>query len=246
MASSTRNISTNKAEPEHLYHIVLTTSNIQKDPNSEIEKIRIPGTYQSLAAAKKAAHSCLFDAGYEREWFSKYEVDPAVLESYSIHQRIGLMVLAVAPDGTTFRVCIGTTPNVGHLTTDNEDGRIAANLYYVVQTNIEYADGDEGQRRDINIEGTFMTYNEAQSFARTVLLSEEDGITKESFAEYDEAGNNERDCGYGENVLIHAVGINGENYLISVIKGQEMESVKLAEATVRISWPSKVSKGCCK
>lgn len=235
MASSTQNTSTGNVEAENLYHVVLATSHIQRDPNSEIEKIRIPGTYHSLAAAKAAAHSCLFDGGYEREWFSQYEVDPAALESYSIHQRIGLIVFAVAPDGTTFRVCIATTPNVGHLTTDNEDGRIAADLYYVVQTNVEYADGDEGQRRDINVEGIFMRYDEAQSFARSVLLSEEDGITKESFAEYDEAGDNERDCGFGENVVIHAVGINGENYLVSVIKGQAMESVKLAEAAVQIS-----------
>lgn len=90
----------------------------------------------------------------------------------------------MAPDGTTFRVCIGTTPNVGHLATDNEDGRIAADLYYVVQTNVWYA--DEGQR-DLNIEGTFVSYPEAQSLAHSVLLSKEDGITKESFAEYDEA-----------------------------------------------------------
>jgi hypothetical protein len=80
MASSTQDISTSKAEPENLYHIILTTSHIQRDPNSEIEKIRIPGTYRSLAAGKVAAHSCLFDAGYERRWFSQYEVDPAVLE----------------------------------------------------------------------------------------------------------------------------------------------------------------------
>jgi hypothetical protein len=235
MASFTQNISASKSDLENLYHIVLTTSHIQRDPNSEIEKIRIPGTYRSLEAAKAAAHSCLFDAGYEREWFSQYEVDPTALERYRIHQHMGLVVLAVAPDGTTFRVCISTTPNIGHLTTDNEDGRIATDLYYVVQTNVEYADGDAGQGRDINIEGIFMTYNKAQSFAHSVLLSEEDGITKESFATYDEAGDNERDCGFGENVVIHAVGINGENYLISVIKGQAMDSVKLAEAAVRIS-----------
>ncbi|KFY90594.1 hypothetical protein V500_05095 [Pseudogymnoascus sp. VKM F-4518 (FW-2643)] len=234
MASPTQNISAIKADPENLYHIVFTTSHIQRDPNSEIEKIRIPGTYRSLEAAKAAAHGCLFDAGYEREWFSQYEVDPTALERYRIHQRMGLVVLAVAPDGTTFRVCISTTPNIGHLTTDN-DARIAADLYYVVQTNVEYANGDEGQRRGINIEGIFMTYDKAQSFAHSVLLSEEDGITKESFAEYDEAGDNERDCGFGENVVIHAVGINGENYLISVIKGQAMDSVELAEAAVRIS-----------
>ncbi|KFZ24146.1 hypothetical protein V502_01377 [Pseudogymnoascus sp. VKM F-4520 (FW-2644)] len=235
MASSTQNISATKADPENLYHIFFITSHIQRDPNSEIEKIRIPGTYFSLEAAKAAAYGCLFDAGYEREWFSQYEDNPTALVRYRIHQRMGLVVVAVVPDETTFRVCISTTPNVGHLTTNNEDGRIAAELYYVVQTNVEYANDDEGQRRGINIEGIFMTYDKAQSFAHSVLLSEEDGITKESFAEYDEAGDNERDCGFGENVVIHAVGINGEHYLISVIKGQAMDSVELAEAAVRIS-----------
>lgn len=66
MASSTQNT--------NLYHIILTTSYIQRDPNSEIEKICIPGTYDSLIAAKAPAYSCLFEATYEREWFSKYEV----------------------------------------------------------------------------------------------------------------------------------------------------------------------------
>ncbi|OAF60991.1 hypothetical protein VC83_02678 [Pseudogymnoascus destructans] len=97
------------------------------------------------------------------------------------------------------------------------------------------ANGDGGQRRGINIEGIFMTYDKAQSFEHSVLLSEEDEITKESFAEYDKAGDNKRDCGFGGNVVIHAVGINGEKHLISVIKGQPMNSVELAEAAVRIS-----------
>ena len=71
------------------------------------------------------------------------------------------MVFTVAPDGITFCVYIATTPNVGRLTTDNEDGRIVADLYYVEQTNVKYTDRDEGQRRDINIKGTFRTYDRA-------------------------------------------------------------------------------------
>lgn len=96
-------------------------------------------------------------------------------------------------------------------------------------------DGDEAQRRNINIEETFITYDEARSYVQGVLLSEESGITKGSFTEYDEAGKNESDCGYGENVVIHAAGINGENYIISILKSEELESVRLAEAAVRIS-----------
>ncbi|KFY56206.1 hypothetical protein V496_06761 [Pseudogymnoascus sp. VKM F-4515 (FW-2607)] len=234
MASSTQNTSVSNADLENLYHIVLTTSHIQKDPNSVIEKIRIAGTYCNPVTAKAAAHRCLFDAGYEREWFSQYEVDPAALESHRIHQRMGLVVFAVASDGTTFRISISTTPNIGHLTTDNEDGRIEADLYYVVQTNVNYANGDEGQDRDVTIEGIFTAYDKALTSAHSVLLSEENGITKKSFAEYDEAGDKEGDCGFGENVVVHAVGISGENYLISVIKGQTAESIKQAEAAARI------------
>ncbi|KAF3482092.1 uncharacterized protein GIQ15_04851 [Arthroderma uncinatum] len=207
------------SEPGDLFHVIFTTSHIQKDPRGEMEKVRIPGTYTSIGAAKAAAHSCLFDAGYEREWFSKYETNPEVFESLGIRQRAGLAVFATAPDGTTFRVRIHTTPNVNHLTTSYEDGRIPVDLYYVVQANVEYADGQGGELRDINIEGTFKSYDEARDFARGVLLSEEDGISKQSFAQYDEAGPNERDCGYGENVIVHA----------------EMESVRLAEATMKIS-----------
>lgn len=220
--------------PDKLYHIVLTTSNIQRDPTSEIERIRIPGTYRSLEAAKSAAHSCLFDAGYEREWFSKYEVDAIGLERYNIYRSLTPIVLAVAFDGTTFCVCICSTTNVGCLTTDNEDNRIAADLYYVVRSSVVYNDGDTGERRDINIEGAFITFAEAKLHARRALLSKENGITKESFAEYDETRDDENECGFGENVIIHAGGPNGENDTISVYKGEEMESVKLVEAAERL------------
>ena len=226
--------SADNAAPENLYHIILTTSHIHKDPNSQIEKVRIAATYTNLAAAKAAAHRCLFDAGYEREWFTEYETKPEFFESHNLRQRTGLAVLAVAPDGTTFRVRVSTTPNRGKFTTDYEDGWIPYNLYHVVQTNVFYADDESGEVRDTNIEGSFKTYEEARQCASRVLLSEEDGITKESFAEYDEAGLNERDCGYGENVVVHAVGNNGENILVSVIKSQTMESVRLAEAAMRI------------
>jgi hypothetical protein len=233
MSSSNQNTSASKANPENLYHIILTTEHVENDPNSETEKIRILGTYGSLVAAKAAAHSCLFDAGYGREWFFKYEGNPTPLRSYSTYQRISLIILAMAPDGTTFRVCINTTPNLGNLTTENGDGRIAIELYHVVQTKFKYTGCEGEQHRDINIEATFTTYDKARSFAHSVLLSEDNHVTKKSFAQYDEAGWNDREGRFGENVVIHAVGFSGENYLISVIKGQAIESVKLTGAAGR-------------
>lgn len=114
------------------------------------------------------------------------------------------------------------------------DGKITSPLYYVVQADLEY-DAEEGSRvKDINIEGVRKTYQEARDMARTVLLSEEDGIAPDSFAEYDEAAPGEKDCGYGENVVVRAVSDYGANYLVSVIRDQELEAVHLTEAAMKI------------
>ncbi|GFF61438.1 hypothetical protein IFM51744_10684 [Aspergillus udagawae] len=222
--------------PEHLYHIILATSHITKNPNNIVEKVRIPGTYTSLLAAKAAAHSCLFDAGYEREFFTEYEVNPAVFEKPDFVERPGLAIRAVAADGSTCRVRIQTTPNNKCLTTDLEDGRISIPLYYVIETAVVYdEEKDTTSVRDLNIEGTFKTYDEAWAFAKQVLLSKEDKVTKDSFAEYDEAAPGEKNCGYGKNVIVHAVSNYGENFLISVIETQELQNVALTEATMRIA-----------
>lgn len=66
-----------------------------------------------------------------------------------------------------------------------------------------------------------------------MLLSDEEGITVSSYAEYCEAGPNENDCGYGENVIVHGISDN-KNHLVSVLKCQELESVRLAEVSFKI------------
>ncbi|KAL5358977.1 hypothetical protein BJX96DRAFT_147589 [Aspergillus floccosus] len=222
--------------PENLYHVILTTSHISKDPNNVIEKVRIPGTYVSLLAAKAAAHTCLYDAGYERDFFAEYETKREVFEAESLPERQGLAVYAVAQDGTQFRVRIDTTPNERQLQSDCDDGRVSAPLYYVIETIVEYGSGPAAtsEVRDLNVQGTFKTYREARQYAETVLLSKEDKVDKDSYAAYDEAAADATDCGYGENVVVHATGQYGENYLISVIQTQELKGVALAEAAMRI------------
>lgn len=122
------------------------------------------------------------------------------------------------------------------LTTELEDGRISTLLYYVIQTTVVYDGQKETTKvRDLNIEGTFKTYEEARAFAKQILLSKEDKLTQDSFAEYDEAAPDEKDCGYGENVIVHAASDYGENFLISVIQTQELKNVALTEAAMRIA-----------
>lgn len=207
--------------PEQLYHILFITSHLQKDPNSKFQKIRILGTYISLASAKAAAHRCLFDAGYEREWFKTFHTSDEREED-------GQVVHAVAPSGSTYRVRILTTPNtIDKPLFAHDDGRVTMGLYYVLQIK---AGLEDEEYRDINIEGTFTSPSSARDYALQVLLDPKDGITEESFAVYDKAGPGQSDCGYGDNIIVHAVGNNGENFLISVVETQVLETTRLVEA----------------
>jgi hypothetical protein len=223
--------------PENLYHVLLTVSHIGKNPNNVIEKLRVPGTYTSLLQAKAAAYSCLYEAGYEKEFFETYETIPSHMEEFENSTTAGgVIVHATASDGTTFRVRIRNTQNdMGLPASDLADGLLSISLYYVIQVAVEY-NGDEGGAlvREIDVQGVFTSYNEARKFASTALLSPSDGITKDSFAEYSEAGLNETDYGYGENVLMHAASDYGTNYLVNVIKTQELRAVGVAEAAMRI------------
>ncbi|RJE17361.1 hypothetical protein PHISCL_10302 [Aspergillus sclerotialis] len=224
----------NGTKDENLYHIVFSISNIPKDPNLAIEKLRICGTFTDLPAAKAAAHKTLFEAGYEREWFTEYDTNETDFEIHHIKRKSGLCVFAKSGDGTTFRVSVATTPNTQGFESNPEDHKVHGDVFHVVQTIVLYDEDDSGEARETIVEAHLKKYEDARKFASTVLLAPEDGVTKESFAEYDEAGPTEKDCGYGENVVVHAVGGNGENLLVSVLKGQEMESVRLAEAAMRI------------
>lgn len=219
-------VSDSAVAPENVYHIVLTSSHFKKDVNSTVQGVRVCGSYTSLPAAKDAAHRALFDAGYEREWFTNFESQHG---SDDISQQKGVVVQAVGPDGEIFTVSIDITPNLFHLQA-NDEGKIASPLYHVVQTVVYYIDDSSGQKRDTSIQGSFLTYDEARKAALSVLLSEEDGVGKDSYAEYDEAAPDELDCGYGENVIVHAAGQTGDNFLVSVLKSHELESVRIMDA----------------
>jgi hypothetical protein len=227
MAENTQSI------PDSVYHVILTVSQ-SKAPVGQTEKIRVLGTYTSISKAKEAAHCGLFNSGYEREWFSTFETNPEALEQLATSEGTGLAVYALATDGTKFRIRISTSPNSLQLTTDEEDGRVRIPLYYVVQTNVPYCSHERKPTHDTHIEGVFKSYAEARACASTVLISEEDGITSSSYQDYCEAGENERDCEFGENVIVHATGGNEDNYFVSVVTGQELESVRLCEASLRI------------
>jgi hypothetical protein len=124
------------------------------------------------------------------------------------------MVYAQAPGGESFKVDIETEPNSIPLNGDSS-GRVDRELYYILQTNIQYDIDRSGSKRETTIEGIYESLDEARKQARTILLDED--IRKEDFAEYDEL-TDEADRPYDSDIIVHAVGQRGENFLVSVVK----------------------------
>ncbi|KKY24952.1 hypothetical protein UCRPC4_g02253 [Phaeomoniella chlamydospora] len=224
-----------------LYHVVLTKSHINPadDPNGQVQTLRICGTYTSSKGAQDAAHRTIFEAGFERDWFVEYDTKEEEFDQSHLRHREGLAVFAKAKDGTELRVHVSVSKDTAGLRSiAGDDGKIHAQLYYVVVTSVLYSEDDTGVERENSVEAAFPSYAKAREFAGKVLLEgkAEDVLmpSKSDFAEYEEAEEDERDCGYGENVVVHAVGESGENFLVSVVQGQELESVRLAEAAMRI------------
>lgn len=236
-----------------IYHVLIESSHLTKDPTQQIEKLRIVGTYDTLPLARAAGYRALFDAGYEAEFFKSYGVSNTFFDEHKVapDTQDGLLVYAVAQDGTIFQVRLLITPNDEHWTHEFEDGRVCKTLYYVVETTSNYNDGAEGEAvRSHAIKGVFEDYEKARTLALRALLKDPNvgkekfgeyqimangaGIIKKNFAQYEEVQDGERDCGYGENVLVHAVGQDGRNYSVSVIQGSVLESVRLMEASMRI------------
>ncbi|EEA25128.1 hypothetical protein TMatcc_006646 [Talaromyces marneffei ATCC 18224] len=217
-----------------LFHVLYISYHLQNDPNAVIQKLRVIGSYTSLDAAKTAAYSCLYDAGYSKSWFTQYDVHR--------DSNDGKVVTATGIDGTKFAVQIlnsvidGGVPQgaskLWNYSVEEKNQRVSTELFYVVQVKTRY---DDEERREINIEGTFLTYTAARDYAKVVLLSPADGIDAKSYAEYDEAEPDQHDCGFGANVIVHAVGEHGENFLVSVVKSQTMENVRLGEAAMRVA-----------
>lgn len=218
-------------DTENLYHVILTTSNVKHDPNAETDKVRICGTYTSLPAAKGAAHSCLFEAGYEQDWFTTFDTQHKG-DSKWTHPN-GIVVYAVASNDDTFVVSIATTPNVYNIKS-NADGKVDTDLFHVVHTTIFYDWDESGGLRQTNVLGSYESYEKARAAARIALLSSDDGLSAQSWEEYSEIPVGALDWEYGEDVIVHAAGAGGENVWVSVLKGQEMESVRLKEAARRM------------
>jgi hypothetical protein len=196
---------------EYLY-IIKHTQSSPKDPKGDSEKVTLYGTYTDLSAAKKVARKILEEElSLEKSFFKVFDINTGLKEWT---HGDGVMAYAVAPEGEIYQVKIET--GINHLGLNgNSEGKIESTLYHVLQTTVRYHDDQQGSTRSTSVEGTFLEENDAKARAMVVLLDQD--IPKEHFAEFDEY-EGQNDWPFGEDTLVHAVGVNGENYLVSVVK----------------------------
>ncbi|ORY16529.1 hypothetical protein BCR34DRAFT_94779 [Clohesyomyces aquaticus] len=195
---------------EMLYHVKRTIVDLKNDVTGALQKVDIRGTYTDLAKAKEAAKREIVDEGYEKDDFPVYDVkgDPDEWKHGD-----GIFVYAEAPEGEKFWVRIETTPN--ELNLKGTNGKVEEKLFHVIQTTIHYNKDRSGAIRDTSIEGTFTNFDDAKKKALTCLLDED--VSKSDFAEYDEF-TGQQDWAFGEDTIVHAVGVAGENYVVAIIR----------------------------
>jgi hypothetical protein len=196
---------------ENLYHVKRTIIDFYKDVSGATQTTDILGTYTSLPAAKAAAQSCLGVEGYKPSDFTVYKEKEKTSEDWPYGD--GVLVYAKDAAKQEFRVSIDTKPNETKLK-GNAEGKVEGHLHYVLQTKIDYYNDRSGALQTTEVEGTYLLRKDAYNAAPTVLLDKD--MTKKSFVEYDEQESYKEDWPYGENVVVHAVGRNGENFIVSV------------------------------
>ncbi|KAF2097952.1 hypothetical protein NA57DRAFT_76752 [Rhizodiscina lignyota] len=205
-----------------IFHVLRTRTEL-KDPAGYKEIVDVFGTYTELQAAKKAAREVLLNEGYEKEWFSVYDLKGDGLDDTWKHGD-GMIVYAVAPEvGASekegqelFKVFIETEQNQLGLS-GNEQGLVQESLYYVLQTTIHYDLDRSGAKRETTVEGTYRRCTEAKEKATSVLL--DCGMSKRDFVEYEE-NDGSSNWPYGQDIIVRAVAEGGENYLVIVVKGK--------------------------
>jgi len=201
---------TKQDAPELLYHVKRTVVDFAHDKSGATQITDILNTFTDLAAAKAAARSALASEGYVKDDFETYEENDGTTEW---KHGDGVVVIAKAPAGQEFEVCLDTKPNFFKFK-GNASGEVESHLQYVLQTTIYYNHDASGGSQKTEVQGTYATRAAAREAAKKVLLDQE--VTKESFAEYEEQDSERDEWPYGDDVLVHAVAETGENFKILV------------------------------
>src|SRR5690349_15395388 len=120
--------------PSDNLYVVKRTLHSPSHAAEPIFDIALPATFSNLQAAKLEAKSVLFKEGYEKCFFSTYEINDG---KGPWGRGDGIVVYATGASGEVLKVEIDTVANFAGLGSD-EHGRVLPPLYHVLQTIIDY------------------------------------------------------------------------------------------------------------
>jgi len=209
-----------------LYTVKTTLTDYHHDKTGALQQVQIAGTYTSLTEAKEAAKTALYKLGYSKEDLPIYDIKTASnAETWTFGE--GVLVHARAPTNEDFFVVIETTPNVFKIQSNGASSLVTEKLSYVLQTTIHYDVDASGAKRETTIEGIYTSRGHAIKAAKKVML--EDGVVeKKVYTEWDE-NSGQKDWSFGENVYVHAVAENGQNFEVEVVEaGQKFSTTDSA------------------
>ncbi len=196
-----------------LFHIKRTT--VTRSPPSI--RTEICGTYTDLDSAQAAGLRRLGDEGYPRQSLSDYAENDLTGRNTPASWPHGENVLVRAcrnGDDEIHTVEIETTPNALGVRSKPGDGRVQDQLFYVLRT--VQSPGPEGAV-NTEIRSIHLSRQAAITAARHELVKS--GEHKENwYREYQEhpsSGAQDEDA-EGAQVVVSAVGPEGEKYVISV------------------------------
>jgi len=200
--------------PELLFHTILTVIHHDSEAGSGRLDAYVLGTRTTLEAAKSFARHSLTFFGYSKEEFQIYEEKTPGVEW---KHGDGVMVYGKTAAQQQVLVTIDTKPNTGRVRAA-PDGTLllpdgSDHLHYVLQTVANY---NTGRVESVEIEGAYAKRLDALAAAKRCLV--DGNIRKEDYARYDEREDLSMpdDWPFGEDVFVHAVSANGENYEVSL------------------------------
>ncbi|KAH8646285.1 hypothetical protein BX600DRAFT_159173 [Xylariales sp. PMI_506] len=197
----------------YLYHILLDRWYMNESPRRLIQERHILGTYTSLAVAQAAIESSLLMYGCTVNSTRDALNDPNRSEDVQIQESYNIVDIRGSNLGPVLHLHLFKTANSRALKSINDSGILVSGLWHVIQTKIAPFDS---QGKDTIICGTFNMRLDAQKFGSRLLYDQ--GCTDEEFLYYRYFDSDENAPEDIEAVIVHAVDINGTQYLVSVLK----------------------------
>jgi hypothetical protein len=199
--------------PELLYHTLLIVVDYHDDTSGYTRSTHPLGTHTSPTAAENFAYKALQELGYKPTDFEAYDVlTPSTTTTWPHGDSL---IYAKTPSGREFLIKLDTTKNNPRLPAGPDNTPIlpaGAQLYYIIQTEIEYHQDKPAGLETTEIQNVYLHRKDAIQAAKNELARD-----RAEFSQYDEQGDEgEGEWPFGDDVVVHGVAQTGECYTVAV------------------------------